>query len=617
MKKEEKSVLPPQWDLTSLYTSAEDPSFKKDLASASLQAERLSSLCEGKVAGLTPKEYGRMLTAYDKLNVKLDKRNAYAELRYMNETNDANTAFLEKTERENDAVYDKVDFFERETANLSDEKVAELMTDPVVRRNAVWIDKLRSDKAPDFDEKTKKQLETNTKKTTEALRLYDKTKKALPFALDGEKVSIDKLYNLSYSANANERIKAGIALNDGYKSQSAVFAKIVNTVARSKQYEDEQYGYETPVEARNRSNQIDNGVTDALISAVDNAAPDVAHRYYALKAKWMGRDKIDYWDRNAPVGGVEPRRYSFDEAKDIVLSAYRDFDPEMGDIAQKFFDEKRVDARPAPNKQSGEYAMRIIDGKSFVSMNFNGSTNDVLALAHELGHGIHYELSKKNGALGTQTGVTMNETASIFGEMLAFDRMMRNEKDPKQRFALLSDKMTRVMLTTFRQVAMHHYEEDVHNGIREKGALSAKDIGAIWTKAQSASMGPCVVNDEKSSSAWADVPHLLRTPFYVYGYAFGECLTTSLYQVYKDGTVKDFPKKYKEMLSKGSTERCPDLLKPFGLDVSHPDFWKQGLKLMKKNVDTLENLTDTLGMDKTKKNAVSRAAMTAKTKSGR
>ena len=610
--------LAPEWDLKSLYASPKADAFKKDLKMAALLSKRLRSFCKDKVADLTPKEYGKMLITYDRMYAKLQKRSSYASIRYMNETNDDNAAFAEKTDKENLVVFDDVYFFEKETANLSDEKVAEMLTDPTVRRFATWIDGLRLNKEPDCDEKTGETLRKNSVKKEKALYLYDEVRENIPFKLSGKAISNGDLYALAYSPDAEKRRKAGEALNNGYKSKSASFAKIVTTIAQTKKYRDEYLGYKTPVEARNRSNQIENSVVDALVSSVDQAAPDVAHRYYALKAKWLGQEKIGYWDRNAPVAGIKQRRYSFEEAKNIILSAYKEFDPEIGDIAQKYFDENRVDARPRPSKQAGEYAERIVDGKSFVSVNFNGTMNDVMALAHELGHGIHFELEKKNGALQAETPVTINETASIFGEMLTFDYMMKQEKNPRQRFALMSDKMTRVMLTTFRQVAMHHYEEGIHNAVREKDKLSAKDINAIWTKAQSDSMGPAVINDERSSSTWADVPHLLRTPFYVYGYAFGECLTTSLYQVYKDGSVKDFPKKYKEMLSKGATERCSDLLKPFGLDISKPDFWKQGLTLMKKNVDTLEALTDTLGMDKTKKNANTVASTVLKTqKSGR
>lgn len=585
---------PPRWDLTPLYQSIDDPQIGKDLSAAAMQARRFALRGQGKIAAMRPADFGKMIADYDRLNAKTDKVSAFAEMVYTADRADKrNVAFYEKTQARTNAILSKTDFFEAEIADLSDEALNRLMTDETARKYGFWIERVRADRV-DLDDKTLAQLDKNAAKTQKALMLYDKTADEIDFTLNGQKTTSSDLYAMAYSADETQRYKAGLAMNDGYKSKADIFASVVNTVAKNKAFSDEKQGFKSPVESRNKSNQIDNAVVAALVSSVDEAMPAVAHRYYALKAKWAGRDKIGYWDRNAPVSGIKPRRYTFDEAKDIVLSAYDSFDKEMGEIAREFFDEKRIDAEPRPNKEPGEYAMPIANGKPYIKMSFGGTTNDVLALAHELGHGIHYELAKKQGSLGMQMPVTTEETASIFGEMLAFDTLLKREKDPKQRFALLSDKMNRVMLTTFRQIALHHYEEDIHNTVREKGAVSVPEINSAWTNAQQKMMGPAVINDERSSSCWADVPHLLKTPFYVYGYAYGECMTSSLYQVYKDGKIADFPKKYKEMLAKGAAERPDKLLKPFGLDVSKPDFWKQGLGMMKGYVDKLEQLTPDL-----------------------
>lgn len=600
------SQMPPRWDLSLLYKSIDDPAINKDIAAVSVQAERFQLRGKDKLARMSPEDFGKMITDYESVQTKLEKISAFAYMGYSVDMNTPETVeFFKKTDKKTSEIFEKTHFFELEINTLSDEKLAEMLQDPRVQHYEPWLKSVRAEHDYILDEETEKRIsERKNNEVQPALQLYEKTKNAIKFNLDGKELSASGLNPLSYSENAADRLKAGLAMNEGYKSNADVFASIVNTVAQCKQYEDGLRGFKTPVEARNRSNQVENEVIDALVSSVDKAAPDVAHRYYALKARWLGQEKIGYWDRNAPVSGVESRKYSFDEAKNIVLSAYRKFDPEMGAIAQSFFDENRIDAEPRPGKQGGEYAARVSDASPFIKMNFTGTTNDVLCLAHELGHGIHYTLSKKQGLLGMETPITIQETASIFGEMLTFNYMLEHEKDPKQRFALLSDKMTRTMLTTFRQVAMHHYEQDVHNGVREKGALTSGEIGNIWTKTQKEALGPAVINDERSSSSWADVPHLLRTPFYVYGYAFGECLTSSLYQTYESGKVKDFPEKYKEMLSKGSTEHHSALLKPFGLDASKPDFWQQGLGVMKGIVDKLETLTDKLGMDKTKQSSV-------------
>ena len=590
---------PPRWDLTPLYQSTDDPQIDRDLKAASMQARRFALRGRDKVAGMPPADFGKMIADYDRLLAKTDKINAFAEMTYTADRADERSiAFYEKVQTRTENILNKTAFFEAEIADLSDETLNRLMTDETARKYGFWIERVRADRV-DLDDKTLTRLDKNASKTEKALLLYDKTQNGISFMLDGEKTTSDALYAMSYSADETERYKAGLALNDGYKSKADVFAAVVNTVAGNKAFADEKLGFKFPVESRNKSNQIDDAVVSALVSSVDEAMPAVAHRYYALKAKWAGRDKIGYWDRNAPVAGIKPRRYTFDEAKDIVLSAYDSFDGEMGAIVRGFFDEKRIDAEPRPNKEPGEYAMPIVNGKPYIKMSFGGTTNDVLALAHELGHGIHYELAKKQGSLAMQMPVTVEETASIFGEMLTFDALLKREKDPKQRFALLSDKMNRVMLTTFRQIALHHYEEDIHNTVREKGTVSVPEINKAWTNAQQKMTGSAVINDERSSSCWADVPHLLKTPFYVYGYAYGECMTSSLYQVYKDGKIVDFSKKYKDMLAKGATERPDRLLLPFGLDVSKPDFWKQGLGMMKGYVDKLERLTPAMTQTKT------------------
>lgn len=589
----------PRWDLTPLYRSIDDPQIDRDLKAASVQARRFAQRGRGKVADMSPADFGKMIADYDGLQAKTDKIGAFAEMTYTADRADEhNVAFYEKTRTRTENVLNKTAFFESEIAVLPDETLNRLMTDETVRKYGFWIERVRADRV-DLDGEALARLDKNDAETEKALLLYDKTQNGIGFTLNGEKTTSDTLYAMAYSADETARYKAGLAMNDGYKSRADVFAFVVNTVAKNKAFADEKLGFKSPAESRNKSNQIDDAVVSALVSAVDEAAPAVAHRYYTLKAKWAGRDKIGYWDRNAPVAGIKPRRYTFDEAKDIVLSAYDSFDGEMGEIARGFFDEKRIDAEPRPNKEPGEYAMPIVNGKPYIKMSFGGTTNDVLALAHELGHGIHYELAKKQGALAMQMPVTVEETASVFGEMLTFDALLNREKDPKQRFALLSDKMNRVMLTTFRQIALHHYEEDVHNAVREKGAVSVSEINKAWTNAQQRMTGPAVINDERSSSCWADVPHLLKTPFYVYGYAYGECMTSSLYQVYKDGKIADFPKKYKDMLAKGATERPDRLLLPFGLDVSKPDFWKQGLGMMKGYVDKLERLTPAMTQTKT------------------
>lgn len=592
----------PRWDLSALYSSPDCPEMQKDMQTLSAQVERFCVRNKGKLAQATPETFGKMIADYDAVETKMQKIQAYAYMNYAVAMNDqTNVDFYKKTNRKTAALNDKLLFFELEVNSLTDDQIKEKMTDPSVQKYASWINRIRSGRDHMTDEKTEKMLADHALQVDQAaLDLYQKTMNEIDFRLDGKHVSEAQLNAAAYSNDMGLRHKAGMAMDKGLKEHIDVFTSVTNTIVQSRRKEDELRGYKTPMEFRNKSNQVENEVVDALVQSVSDSYPDVSHRYYALKAKWLGVDKLEYWDRNAPPAGVVQKKYTFEEAKNIVLSAYKEFDPEIGKIAQEFFDENRIDAEPRAGKQGGEFAHPVYDGKPFIKMSFSGTSNDVLCLAHELGHGIHYVLSEKQGVLNGDMPITLEETASIFGEMLAFQHMLKNEKDPKQRFALLADKTSRTMLTTYRQIAMHHYEEEVHNGVRQKGELKAQDLNAIWSKTQRDALGPAVINDDKSSASWANVPHLLQTPFYVYGYAFGECLTSSLYQVYESGKVPDFATKYKKMLSKGASERPADMLKPFGLDASKPDFWKQGLGMIKGYVDRLETLTDQLGMDKTK-----------------
>lgn len=592
----------PRWDLSALYSSPDCPEMQKDMQTLSAQVERFCVRNKGKLAQATPETFGKMIAEYDAVETKMQKIQAYAYMNYAVAMNDqTNVDFYKKTNRKTAALNDKLLFFELEVNSLTDDQIKEKMTDPSVQKYASWINRIRSGRDHMTDEKTEKMLADHALQVDQAaLDLYQKTMNEIDFRLDGKHVSEAQLNAAAYSNDMGLRHKVGMAMDKGLKEHIDVFTSVTNTIVQSRRKEDELRGYKTPMEFRNKSNQVENEVVDALVQSVSDSYPDVSHRYYALKAKWLGVDKLEYWDRNAPPAGVVQKKYSFEEAKNIVLSAYKEFDPEIGKIAQEFFDENRIDAEPRAGKQGGEFAHPVYDGKPFIKMSFSGTSNDVLCLAHELGHGIHYVLSEKQGVLNGDMPITLEETASIFGEMLAFQHMLKNEKDPKQRFALLADKTSRTMLTTYRQIAMHHYEEEVHNGVRQKGELKAQDLNAIWSKTQTDALGPAVINDDRSSASWANVPHLLQTPFYVYGYAFGECLTSSLYQVYESGKVPDFATKYKKMLSKGASERPADMLKPFGLDASKPDFWKQGLGMIKGYVDRLETLTDQLGMDKSK-----------------
>jgi oligoendopeptidase F len=326
---------------------------------------------------------------------------------------------------------------------------------------------------------------------------------------------------------------------------------------------------------------------DALVGSIRDAYADLAHRYYALKANWFGQDRLDYWDRNAPLPGGDGRGYSWDQGREIVLGAFDRFDPRIAAIAGKFFDNGWIDATPRPGKDSGAFCHPTVPSvHPYILLNFYGRPRDVATLAHELGHGVHQVLAADQGALLSDTPLTLAETASVFGEMLVFRALLEDQDDPGQRRRLLAKKVEDMLNTVVRQTAFHDFERRVHQE-RRGGELSADHLGDIWLGIQTESLGPALRFDDAYRHFWAYIPHFVHSPFYVYAYAFGDCLVNSLYQVYSEGHA-GFEGKFIEMLKAGGTLRHRDLLRPFGLDASDPKFWRRGIDIVVGLIDELE-----------------------------
>ncbi len=341
--------------------------------------------------------------------------------------------------------------------------------------------------------------------------------------------------------------------------------------------------------SRNLENQVEDDVVEALVSAVKSAYPQLSHRYYALKAKWFGVDQLDYWDRNAPLPDQADRSYSWSDARSTVLDAYGAFEPKLAEIAGQFFDKRWIDAPPRPGKDSGAFSHPTVPSvHPYILMNFHGKSRDVMTLAHELGHGVHQVLSAPQGALMSDTPLTLAETASVFGEMLTFQSMLGHEADANLRRIMIAGKVEDMMNTVVRQIAFHEFERLVHDE-RRGGELTAERLGDIWMQIQTESLGPALRFDEDYRHFWAYIPHFIHSPFYVYAYAFGDCLVNSLYDVF-DGGHPGFQAKYLDMLKAGGTLRHKELLAPFGLDASDPEFWGRGLNVISRMVDDLESM---------------------------
>jgi oligoendopeptidase F len=368
-----------------------------------------------------------------------------------------------------------------------------------------------------------------------------------------------------------------------------VFTLILNTLAKDKEIEDKWRRYPLPVSYRNLANRVEDEIVDALVEAVRSAYDELAHRYYRIKAGWFGRDTLNYWDRNAPLPGDDNYHYSWGEAREIVLSSFARFDPRMSEVAGRFFEHPWIDAKPRPGKDSGAFCHPVVpSAHPYLLMNFYGRPRDVTTLAHELGHGVHQVLAARQGALMADTPLTLAESASVFGEMLVFRALLDQEKDVERRRRLLASKVENMLNTVVRQIAFHQFEQRVHEE-RPKGELPAERLAEIWMSVQCESLGPVFRFDDEYQHFWTYIPHFIHSPFYVYAYAFADCLVNSLYQVYSEGDA-GFQDKYLEMLRAGGTLRHRDLLEPFGLDASDPGFWRRGLDVIVGFIDELEEI---------------------------
>ena len=596
----------PNWDLTDLYPSPDSPEFKNDLAKVASLSERFATRYQGKLEGLSGEDFAKSIEEYEKISGIMGKMGAYAYmLRSTNLNDEKIMSFYQNFDEKSTEIGNKTLFYGLEINRLSDENLEEKLKNPEVAHYKPWLDKVRASKKHDLSDDLEKMSSQKAMTGRSAwVRLYDETLADLRYDVDGKKYTDAEIENLKTSPDASTRKKAADAVGKVFKENAKLFAFITNTLALDKKVDDEWRGFKKPYDSRNLGNDVENEVVDALVSSVKKNYANTSHRFYGLKAKWLGVEKLEYYDRNAPLPEIPETKYSFEDAKKIVLKAFGDFSPEMAEIGKKFFDNNWIDVAPKEGKQSGAYAMPgVKESHPYILLNFQGKPGDVMTLAHELGHGVHQYLAKERGDLMADTPITLAETASVFGEMLTFKYMLKEEQDPKKRFAMIAEKTSDMLNTAVRQIAFHNYETEVHTERREKGELSAERLSEIWTKHQQESLGDKVNLDENSKVIWGQIPHLIHTPFYVYAYSFGDCLVNSLYKTYEEGKVPDFQEKYKEMLAKGGTEKHKELLAPFGLDASKPDFWDKGLKVISGFVDELEKLTKELGMDKTKPQA--------------
>ncbi|MCW8915264.1 MAG: M3 family oligoendopeptidase [Magnetovibrio sp.] len=583
----------PQWDLSHLYSGPDDSQLESDLEEAMKRSKSFADNYAGKLAGLSGAQFGTAIAEYEVISEILHKTMSYGQLLFSVNTGDGEVGRFYQTlqERVTEISSDTL-FFTLEINRLEDGVLAEKLKDDASARYQPWLGEVRMYRDHQLsDDIEKLLLEKSVTGRSAWVRLFEETFADMRFDVEGvgEGLTQSEVLNLLSDKDENKRKAASAGFGKVLDSNVRLLALITNTLAKDKDIEDRWRKYERPVSERNLSNQVEDEVVDALVSSVRSQYANLAHRYYKLKAKWFGKEVLDYWDRNAPLPDDSAAKFKWDQAKSMVLDAYHAFEPSMKDVAGRFFDEDWIDAKPREGKDSGAFSHPVVPSvHPYILLNFHGKARDVMTLAHELGHGVHQVLAADQGALMADTPLTTAETASVFGEMLTFRKMVDGEQDPARRRILLAGKVEDMLNTVVRQVAFHEFERHVHDE-RKKGELSVERLGEIWMEVQGESLGPAIRFDDSYQNYWAYIPHFVHTPFYVYAYAFGDCLVNSLYDVFAQGH-EGFQQKYLEMLAAGGTKRHKELLAPFGLDASDPEFWTRGLKVVSGFIDELEML---------------------------
>ncbi|UHS62225.1 M3 family oligoendopeptidase [Agrobacterium vaccinii] len=586
----------PTWKLSDLYPSADSPQYRQALEKAASDAKAFEAKWKGKLEAAAKlsgdQGLGAALKEYEALDDLLGRIGSFAGLTYFSDTsNPANGKIYGDAQSKLTEMSSNLLFFALELNRIEDATIdAAIANDPLTGHYKPWLVDLRKDKPHQLDDSLEQLfLEKSMTSAAAFNRLFDETMSELRFEVDGKSLALEETLNLLQEPDTETRKKAAQALSATFKDNLRVFTLITNTLAKDKEISDRWRKFEDIADSRHLANRVEREVVDALAQAVTQAYPRLSHRYYKMKAKWLGMEQMNYWDRNAPLPDTSNAVIPWDDAKDMVLSAYGDFAPEMADIARRFFDEEWIDAPARPGKAPGAFAHPTVpSAHPYVLVNYLGKPRDVMTLAHELGHGVHQVLAGGQGALMCATPLTLAETASVFGEMLTFRKLLDGTKDARERKALLARKVEDMINTVVRQIAFYEFERKVHTA-RKDGELTAEQIGELWLSVQRTSLGPAIKISEGYENWWTYVPHFIHSPFYVYAYAFGDCLVNSLYAVYQNAD-SGFQDKYFELLKAGGTKHHSELLKPFGLDATDPSFWNKGLSMIEGLIDELEAL---------------------------
>jgi oligoendopeptidase F len=586
----------PEWNLTDLYPAIDAPEVAADLDRLDAECASFEADFKGRLAEETAKEGGAGWLAgavkrYEAIEDLAGRLGSYAGLVHAGDSVDpVKSKFYGDVSERLTAASVHLLFFTLELNRVDDAVLERAMQTPELGHYRPWIEDLRKDKPYQLEDRIEQLFHEKSQTGYGAFnRLFDQTISSLRFKVGAKELAIEPTLNLMQDRDPAKRKAAAEALAKTFKANERTFALITNTLAKDKEISDRWRGFEDVADSRHLANRVEREVVDALVASVRGAYPKLSHRYYKLKAGWFKKKKLPYWDRNAPLPFAATGTIAWPEARNMVLTAYKAFSPEMAQIAERFFTDRWIDAPVRPGKAPGAFSHPTTpSAHPYVLMNYQGKPRDVMTLAHELGHGVHQVLAAKNGALMAPTPLTLAETASVFGEMLTFRRLLTQTKDRKQRQALLAGKVEDMINTVVRQIAFYSFERAIHTE-RRSGELTAQRIGEIWLSVQGESLGPAIEIKPGYESFWMYIPHFIHSPFYVYAYAFGDCLVNSLYAVYEHAQ-EGFAERYLAMLSAGGTKHYSELLAPFGLDAKNPSFWEGGLSVIAGMIDELETM---------------------------
>jgi oligoendopeptidase F len=572
----------PQWRLEDLYPAPTSPLLTEDLARIADGAAEFRGRYQGQIRQLSSTEFAGALKAYEEIDARIAKVGTYISLCYAQAMGDAEIGrFYATTQESLTQSASQLLFFSLEINRLEEKQIEALLAAAELAHYRPFVRDCRVLAPYQLEERLEQLLlEKSLTGFSAWNRLFDETLAGMRFKVGDEFLPLEATLDLLADKSAQKRQAGAKALGAGLGEKIQSFSLIYNTLIKDKEIEDRWRGYAQPYSARNLSNLVEDDVVEALVAATQRAYPDLSHRYYRLKAGWFGGQSLPYWDRNAPLAGASDRRIPWAEAQEVVLGAYREFSPVLGEIGARFFTEGWIDAAPRPGKSPGAFAHPCVPSvHPYILLNYQGRSRDVMTLAHELGHGIHQVLAgQTQGHLLAQTPLTLAETASVFGEMLTFQSLLAKQHAPKARMALLAAKVEDMLNTVIRQIAFFTFERQVHLE-RRKGEITAERLGEIWLEVQTQSLGPAIDFDAEYRHYWAYIGHFIHTPFYVYAYAFGDCLVNALYAIYEQ-RPKGFAAQYQALLAAGGSKRHGELLAPFGSMQQSQNFGNKALGLL-------------------------------------